>query len=771
MSRRPRAYRRGGDESVSSRATPRAIPVWALVCALLASVLLPRLGWVDLVFSRDGVLLHANDAAYLARLARYQAATGLRHIEQDAFSGAPEGQFQHFPPLFPALASVPALLLGWGRPSPQLLAVVAALVPVGLALASGALIYACARVWIGARGAPWAAALALLSPSHLLASQLGVFDTSAAEAALFPAVLWAAGRLGEGDGALAMRRAGALLALCWLGMLTWFGTMVFIGVALAAVGMRTALRLWSPPAPSLATLAAPPLVCLALTVWLLPTAAWLYPHRWLSGDPYVLTWAFACTPLLMGVLYAAALALLLMLRRAGWAQAQALLAAAAATTALAALGFVLSADAGRQLLRGVGYVAKDNPWFEEVVEARPLFVLWTPWDALSRLGLAFYAQPLLLWPLWRAMRRDSEARARLGGLLLVHAFFFCAALNSVRWCIELSITLALWWGWALAEAWQYCRTLRWGNSPLWRGAVFAALILSTAGYLRDWRSDFLPPSPALRACCAWLRAATPPGGDPYAQESAPAYRVLAGWDLGHHLLYLAERAVVANPMISNTTGNLLASRFMLSEQRGEALEILHRVNARYVVTAHNGVQNLDRAARTLGRDGTAYVVRRRAGGRVETLAAGPRFWEVAATQLHLQDGAPTGTAEGPWETLRLVWESPPRSRMTGGPTADYKVFERVPGVVLRGQAAPGARVVLEAEIETNSGRRFGYARAAVADASGAYALRLPYATETSPRTACRAAAVVCRVGTREIRGEVSERSVLAGEVIELPPVE
>jgi asparagine N-glycosylation enzyme membrane subunit Stt3 len=78
----------------------------------------------------------------------------------------------------------------------------------------------------------------------------------------------------------------------------------------------------------------------------------------------------------------------------------------------------------------------------------------------------------------------------------------------------------------------------------------------------------------------------------------------------------------------------------------------------------------------------------------------------------------------------------------------YKVFEVVPGAILRTVAPPGTRVVASVPVRTNVGRTFTWVGTATADAEGAVALRVPYATGRNGFVAAERYAVDVGGGTR-----------------------
>lgn len=91
--------------------------------------------------------------------------------------------------------------------------------------------------------------------------------------------------------------------------------------------------------------------------------------------------------------------------------------------------------------------------------------------------------------------------------------------------------------------------------------------------------------------------------------------------------------------------------------------------------------------------------------------------------------SPTSAAF-PLEALqhfRLVHES--ENAVTTDGQKDVKIFEHVPGAVIKGSAPAGTRVIAAVPIMTNQERVFLYQQSNISDASGQFTLVLPYSTE------------------------------------------
>jgi dolichyl-diphosphooligosaccharide--protein glycosyltransferase len=242
-----------------------------------------------------------------------------------------------------------------------------------------------------------------------------------------------------------------------------------------------------------------------------------------------------------------------------------------------------------------------------------------------------------------------------------------------------------------------------------------------------------------------MRLKTPPTAGWLDPEERPEYGVMASWSLGHVIEYVARR-----PTITDNFGDdigeenfALAQRYFASAE-DEAIAILERLGARYVVAqARRGFLEGDPDERSVYlalqlRDGSE----REAGEAGEALPALTRH--------------------------RLLYESRPLVR--GGPEepALFKVFERVAGATIHGRAAPGSEVRASVALRTNRERELRFATRARADAAGAYALRVPYATHGGPGSVEVADHYRLECGVQSAALAVEERAVAEGLGVEGP---
>jgi hypothetical protein len=237
-----------------------------------------------------------------------------------------------------------------------------------------------------------------------------------------------------------------------------------------------------------------------------------------------------------------------------------------------------------------------------------------------------------------------------------------------------------------------------------------------------------------------VREATPETRGYFDLDQRPEYGVLSFAGVGHVFQRVARRPTPTDnfgPYLVDS--NLVRARgFYELTNEAEAVASSQELGWRYVVTA----------------------------------AAGQPRRGMLLHRLHWADG--TGRFGAPrLEHFRLVTEGPPSGVSIGNlsqprPTGDipYKLFEIVPGALLRVPAEPGSEVSAELAIRTPTRRRFTYRATAQADGEGVARLRVPYATETEV-PARPVAPYEVRAGERAFEVHVSDGQVRAGASIDV----
>lgn len=352
----------------------------------------------------------------------------------------------------------------------------------------------------------------------------------------------------------------------------------------------------------------------------------------------------------------------------------------------------------------------------KIAEAEPLFVNTDPFTPLMLWLLLYISGAALLIYETSRVEGGVERDARL--LLLIWAVLALVLTIGQKRFIYVSSTVG-----PILMSLLLIRAIGWMRSrPSRRFAAGAALAIMILIPLTDL-PGIVSSEPAITRdwveSLEWLRGSTPQTGHFDEPFQVPEYGVMCWWDYGNWILYLGERPVVANNF---QTGVVESSRFFLSENEEEAVRILNERHARYVITDLTMIYGkLQAICSWIGRDPSSYQ-------RIYTKDGMPivhnleSFNRTVLAGLHLDDCSYM-------EHFRLIHESSSFAGPYGGsPAAMVKIFEYVPGAVIRGRAGDGRIVVAVLNLTSNLGRPFQYVNYVV-PRNGSYEIRVPYSTE------------------------------------------
>ncbi len=712
------------------------------------------------VLAGADVFPFGNDAWYHLRRIAYTVVHFPEVLRFDPYMNHPHGAMPIWSPLFDWLAAVVALPFYRAGDPTSVEGVVVWLPPV-IGAVTVVMLYGLALRHLDASIATLSAATLALLSGHFWYSQIGFVDHHAPVALASTGLLWASMSWLAAEERCGSWLGPAAAAGFWMvtALLIWPGSLLFVALAEAAWVVFALTR-------SEASLARRFVGRLALIHGLAALVMAIFAEswsEWSAYSPVVLSrfqpWFFGLTSLGATLCWSAWRfeALGISRGRRGWV---------AAATALALLGAsaLLIPDLSAGALEAWQWLAKQDAFQAGVGESQPL--LWVAGHldasiALKRLSGFVLLFPLAWWAAWRWARR----RPRPAPLLLWLAWslgLLTVTLLQRRFFNSFSVCVALLMGWSIVTVWRWLPA-RWRESGARRvlsASAFSLLFLlflwpMRGSYLHHLRNEFgrtgadqvrpwLVAERAKLEMARWLQRKTPPTSGWLDSTARPEYAVLAPWDLGHVIEYVARRPTVVNNFgddIGTENFELARRYWQLGEQAGSAL--LEQVGARYVVARWRDAVVLDPEP-----DSLLYA-------------------------LTLRDGSEDPVAPGTYPALvrhRLVYESRPWRGADVDDPAFYKIFEHVRGARVLGRAEAGARVVATVKLRTNRGREFEYRTRTTADASGHYELRLPYSNLGEPAAVHSAEkyTIYCRSDIASL--VVTEDAVRSGRTLDGPTV-
>ncbi|MFA6316474.1 MAG: STT3 domain-containing protein [Elusimicrobiota bacterium] len=546
----------------------RAIP-WLRLGFIFLLAFAARSLPVQRAFHRGDVFFFGNDAWHQMRRLEFAVKNGLSIPDPDPYLNFPEGGRSHWGPLFTRGTALAARLAGVPSESNHRLEVFAAWVPVVLGSLCCLAAYGIGSLLSGPAVGLLAGVFMAVLPAHIEYSMLGHFDHHVLESLLFGfGTLFLLFARRDPKSLAWSLAAGASL---WLLFLTVPGLGLLYAGILWLVCMPMAWergRLW--PAFALPAVLLLPSAFSSLSepsagvTVLTGLPSWIMLEQYSFFHPLFLAFC------------AASLGLLADLRAFFQAETNrpdrvlrlcglAVIAGALA----AALLWPVAAGMGKYLLKG-------SPWVKYIAEYRPILMPYPdprfePHFAFQMATWLFPVFPVL-W-VWVALRRKDAFLWLWPGIL------FCLVMLQLRYVHVFAYGLAL----VLAEAWVKVRESR----PRWKNVAAVAAVLAfipSGQWLwalsKGSRFRYLTISDQDYDMLRALRQNSVPTSGYDDLSAKPEYGVLAPWSLGHAIIYLGRRPVVADPF---GHGVEKEAAYYTAVEPEKALAVLRENKARFVV--------------------------------------------------------------------------------------------------------------------------------------------------------------------------------------------
>ncbi|MCX6677320.1 MAG: oligosaccharyl transferase, archaeosortase A system-associated [Methanothrix sp.] len=241
-------------------------------------------------------------------------------------------------------------------------------------------------------------------------------------------------------------------------------------------------------------------------------------------------------------------------------------------------------------------------------------------------------------------------------------------------------------------------------------------------------------------------------------QKTPEYSVMSWWDYGNWILYLAERPVVANNFQAGVAD---AAKFYLSENEEEAADVLDARGSRYIFADYDLIYGKLATLTAWANEDLGSYMRAVDYGTEYSFIPQEKLFNTTLGRLYFFDGAGSGRFRLIHESKTFLGESPAKSMV--------KIFEYVPGALIRVRAGPDQKVGALLNMTSNQGRDFIYLNEGKANGDS-FEIRVPYSTEG--RYGCRATSPYLvysgnEAGVKMKNLDVREEDVINGRTIEL----
>ncbi|MDD1731160.1 MAG: dolichyl-diphosphooligosaccharide--protein glycosyltransferase [Methanosaeta sp. NSM2] len=720
-----------------------------LIAVVILGLLLRFLGG-RASLTEKGILLPGYDEFYHMRRILYTVQNFPNTLWFDSYLNYPHGWENVWPPLYDQISAAFCLLLGQHtRPGVEM---AASFVPIIIGTIATIAVYFLVREVFDHRTAILAGLMTVLAPTYLQYTRFAAMDHHSLEVLfLISALLFLILALcGGGRRYIFAALAGlSIAALAY----TWHGAVLYLAVipAYVAIDMTMALK---EKRPSQETAMVMLLALAVAIIFVLPyrNAPWLWPS--FVGIAAI----FGATVIISTISY------LISKRNMSW---KAFPPSVLLVFLISILIFSSGPFGTGELIRiGLGTL-----WGGEMVgkisEAEPLVYDWLTFKqvAFSGLGLNLLFTLAGLAVLLNSIIRSQGCR-RQGRIILLlwAAFAIVLTFGQLRFLYMSTIAMGI----SISILFFHVLNLikeRLGesNPKMVLPAILVLFLVLTLPTIAEVVYAVTYSDPMIKGdwqeSMAWLKENSNATSFFDAPEKTPEYSVMSWWDYGNWIMYMAERPVVANNFQAGWED---AAKFYLSESEDNATALMDARGSKYVFLDHSmAYSKLGAIATWANEDLTTYFRAEDYSSSQITVIPTQRLFNTTLGKLYYFDAAGTGHFRLIYESRTFLGENPAK--------AQIKIFEYVPGALIRISTGPDQKVGCVLNMTSNQNRPFIYANQAEPK-DGVLQMRVPYSTEG--RYECRAVDPYLvfsgnELGVRMQSVNVSEDDVLNGRTIEV----
>lgn len=694
---------------------------WLLSCAFLAFVL-RALPYHNFLGAAGEFLFYGPDSYDHLRRISLGMTTFPKIPVFDSYYGYPVGTGQIWAPLFDYLITILTLAAGFGKGDEQTARFIGFWLPPVLSFFTVFMVYTVGKQLFGKTSGLVAALIVALLPGHILYSFVSELDHHVAEPmvslAIFSSLLKEVQRLESGPKKIFFPMTGLWMAI---GILIWRGSLIFWGIALLSLAVHTFFAARNRKDTAKVAFYAMK-VCLSSAALLAPACIF---NVWQAAGVVsfnIVSWFHIIFLLVFALLY---YLLSLMDTRRNIS----IPVAFGFFSLVSILVFIL--PAGRKFIvefvSGLAVIGGRDPWLDSISELRPILLPNGKLDLLhatETLSIIYWLFPVLLITQFRLWKKDNFSSFGCCLFIVWGATFWLLPLFRERYVHLTAIVIAIGGGLIFSTISEYGSKI--GKAVA--GAILLILLFPSVPFLAHIPEIGLPSHERydLQAAMKWLRERTPKTSYFDNPVHVPEYGVISDWGVGALINYLAQRPTVATNFGWETHGLFESAAFLTLSDPNLAESILLDNNVRYIFLSELN-QNLPRLKEIVD-----FGIKK---GRFKlALFPSDHPYMTMYHRLYVRDGssyeAPDIKVEGLCN-YRLIYESP--NGFTNpeiGFLSYYKIFEYVPGAIVRGETAPGKDVTIRLKLRSNTGRMFIYTNTSRSDDYGLFQFQVPYSMDS-----------------------------------------
>ncbi len=723
-------------ENSKDQGSSKNINKWTYFFLFLVFILalLFRFASINSVFSGNEIIFPGFDGYYHLRLITYSVQNFPGFLWSDTYVNYPIGYTVGWMPFFDLAIAFITGLLTFGSPTIHNIETIAAIFPAVLGAMTVIPIFFIGKELRDSRLGILSALLFAIMPAHLAVSRFGLIDHHVAEVFLFTMILLFIA-LSIKDNAknnhtkIQLIFAGAAGVLIGILVFTWSAAHIYIAVFSLFFIILYGVNLYKgiPSNKIILTGAVTGFTALFISVI-------LYIFHWIPLYQVAGVVAFLLLATVPGFISSA-----MQKQKIHWLVYPAVIV----FIAIFMLGIIAFFPAQFGIFdEAINYLTRENI-VGTIAETRPFAE-----DYFSFISALYFSAPFGFALIFAFIGLIYYTVSELGSkfapqklLFLISALaMILLTLQQVRFSYLSSIFVAI-----LAAYFIYRMIFEENfvyNTKSIASLCFLILIVGAPTAYQAYAISKEPPIIAgdWRDSLIWLKNNTQATSYYYAPDKNPEYSVMAWWDYGNWIEYVAQRPVVANNF---QAGVDIAARYFSADSEKTANDILDQRQARYVIVDDEtgfgykdfvygkfkqvielAGKNMSNYAYSFDVPGPNYAT------RVNLL--NNNYYNTLYARLYLLDGSsidnPLKVRDGGLSHYRLVYESNTEGSNKIG-IKKIKIFDYVPGAKITGVTSPYTGLEISVPVRTNTNRTFNYTRKGVSDASGNFTLVVPYATE------------------------------------------
>lgn len=271
------------------------------------------------------------------------------------------------------------------------------------------------------------------------------------------------------------------------------------------------------------------------------------------------------------------------------------------------------------------------------------------------------------------------------------------------------------------------------KSPFVVALLLVCLFLTPYYYItKDLLRSGMPMPLDLYKTLVWMKNYLPPTSHLWNPVQRPEYGIIAPWDHGHYIQFIAEKPTIVNNFGHQLRGDGFKDAIYIwsVETEEEMQAIFDKYNARFILVS-NPIPFLGNPIVEYLKPNFMEKYIMLGEGHFGMPMPVPResFYSLPLANLWEFDGSATSLSPAQ-KHFRLVFESENLDIMPYhyNEVKEYKLYEYVKSVRVVGKSQPRRLIYVKADFITNWDRVFTWETSTYADDNGQFNLFLPYAT-------------------------------------------